>query len=53
MAISTLGANSVVLKMPTGFPDWTISVSSFSSSFSDFTMASKAAQLLAALPVPP
>ena len=53
LAISTLGARRWVLMTPTGLPDWTSSVSSFSNSRSDSMMASKHSQSLAALPVPP
>ena len=42
-----------VRKMPTGLPDCTSSVSSFSRLCSDRTMAWKHSQLRAALPVPP
>ena len=53
LAMRTRGAWQWVRKTPTGLPDWTSSVSSSSSSRSAATMASKAAQLRAALPVPP
>ena len=52
-AISTRGAYSWVRKMPTGFPDWTSSVSSSCSRRSAATIAWKEGQSRAALPVPP
>ena len=51
--MSTRGAPRCVRNTPTGFPDCTSNVSSWSSRRSDSTMASKAAQLRAALPEPP
>src|SRR5450756_636749 len=53
LAIRTRGAHSCVRKTPTGLPDWTSSVSSFSRARSSRTMASKASQERAARPVPP
>jgi hypothetical protein len=53
LAISTRGAFSCVVKTPTGLPDCTKSVSSFSRRLSVATMASKHSQLRAAFPVPP
>ena len=53
LAMRTRGASGVVRKMPTGLPDCTRRVSSFSSSRSAATIASKASQLRAARPVPP
>ena len=53
LAISTRGAHSCVRITPTGLPDWTSSVSSSRSAVSSRVMASKLAQLRAALPVPP
>src|ERR1035437_9223372 len=53
LAIRTRGAHSCVRKTPTGLPDWTSSVSSFSRTRSSRTMASKASQERAARPVPP
>ena len=47
------GCRVVVRKTPTGLPDWTSSVSSFSSRWSSATIASKASQERAARPVPP
>ena len=38
--MSTLGASAWVLNTPTGLPDWTTSVSSAPSFFSDSTIAS-------------
>jgi hypothetical protein len=49
----TRGASACVLKTATGLPDWTMSVSSFSSFLRAATMARKDSQFLAALPVPP
>src|SRR4029079_3316733 len=49
----TRGARSCVRNTATGLPDWTTSVSSAPSAVSDRTMPSNAAQLRAALPVPP
>src|ERR1035437_2874938 len=53
LAIRTRGAHSCVRKTPTGLPDWTSSVSSFSKRRNSRTMASKASQERAARPVPP
>ena len=53
LAISTRGASSWVLNTATGLPDWTRSVSSFSSRLSVATIASKHSQLRAAFPDPP
>src|SRR6266516_1815969 len=53
LAMRTRGAHGCVLTTPTGFPDWTSSVSSSSSSRSVATIASNAAQLRAARPEPP
>src|SRR5439155_4681964 len=53
LLISTRGAHSCVRKIPTGFPDWMRSVSSDSKACRLRTIASKHAQLRAALPVPP
>ena len=39
VAITTRGASVLVRKIATGMPDCTTRVSSFSSSFSDLTMA--------------
>ena len=52
-AIRTRGAHSLVRKTATGLPDWTRRVSSSSRRRSSLTIASKASQLRAALPVPP
>src|SRR6185436_4878894 len=52
-AIKTRGASRCVRTIPTGLPDCTRSVSSSSSSLSALTMASNAAQLRAAFPMPP
>ena len=51
--MSTRGAHSWVRSTPTGLPDCTSSVSSSARSRSVRTIASKAAQLRAALPEPP
>ena len=53
LASKTRGASACVLKMPTGLPDWTSSVSSFSNDLSEATIASKQSQLRAAWPRPP
>src|SRR5262249_50753820 len=49
----TRGASACVLKMPTGFPDWTSRVSSLPSDSRQPTIASKHSQFRAALPMPP
>ncbi len=49
----TRGAIAWVRRTPTGLPDWTRRVSSFSSLRRAATMASKACQVRAALPLPP
>jgi hypothetical protein len=51
--MSTRGASGCVLNTPTGFPDWTSSVSSPSSRRSVATIVWYACQLRAALPDPP
>ena len=51
--MSTRGAHSWVRITPTGFPDWTSSVSSPCRSSRLRTIASKAGQLRAARPEPP
>ena len=52
--ISTRGASAWVRKTPTGLPDCTSSVSSFSERAQrSATIASKHSQLRAALPMPP
>src|SRR3989449_5500871 len=53
LLMSTRGAHSCVRKIPTGLPDWMSRVSSDSKACRLRTMASKQAQLRAALPVPP
>src|SRR5215831_11467925 len=52
-AISTRGVSECVRNTPTGFPDWTQSVSSASRSRNDLTMRSKLSQSRAARPTPP
>ncbi len=53
LARITRGAHSWVRITPTGRPDWTSMVSSFSSVVSVRTIASNERQSRAALPVPP
>src|SRR5262249_36550711 len=52
-AISTRGVSECVRNTPTGFPDWTQSVSSASRPRNDLTMRSKLSQSRAARPTPP
>ena len=51
--MSTRGASGWVRNTPTGFPDWTSSVSSSARSRRMRRVASNASQERAALPVPP
>ena len=53
LAISTRGASGCVLNTPTGLPDCTSRVSSFSSARNERQMASNDGQSRAAFPVPP